>query len=855
MSAENCLEEIRKAAGRDLSDEQLADLITELRRRQGKRRLTEQGESAEDQIMRAADEMAGDLLTDKLIAKRNEFLNWKRRTEAGDFVRSNFGESPELGMEALITGVNRLRTGSRLSAAAEQHQLTGYYTQGFLADVQQEGLWEVFVSGALDREITREMWEIRPGGNKGVSGSDEAARLAEIMNKWQEVTRHDANRAGAWVKKMPGYVVRQSHDVWKIRRSSFQEWRDFIQPRLDAERTFGDVENADQYLREVYEGLASGVHLSHAGDGAPSGFKGFANIAKRMSQDRVLHFKGADDWFDYNARFGTGSLRESLIFGFDRMARNTGLMRVWGPNPENNFDQVFREALGRQDENGKLKLNNDRAWLDNRFAEVDGSVNIPGNAMLAKNAAIVRALQSMAKLGGATLSAIADLPIAASELRYQGMGFLESYGAALKGPLTGRGSTEKQQILGMIGVMMDSMAGNAVHRFSGHDDLPGAMSKMMRTFFKWNGLTWWTDSMRSAVGLAMAHRLALVRGASWDALDPDLKRTLSLFDIADEGDWSILQKSTTRSADGLDYVVPEGVRDVAEEDIRAVIGQGASDNAVRRYREGLESRLRNYFSDRVDYAVITPDARTNSIMKRGLRPGTVEGEALRFVTQFKSFPVAVLTKAVGREVYGRGADTLGQSLRNGNGEMLGLANLILSTTAFGYLAMSAKDMAKGRTPRSPNSAKTWLAAMTQGGGFGIYGDFLFGEVKNRFGGSALSTALGPTAGTVDDLFDIWGRIRDGDDAAAKATTTLINNVPFANLFYTRMALDYLFLYQLREAMNPGFLKRMERRAEKENAQTFMLRPSQAIPTGGGNRLLEGVRGSGRGSDFGGAATL
>jgi len=34
---------------------------------------------------------------------------------------------------------------------------------------------------------------------------------------------------------------------------------------------------------------------------------------------------------------------------------------------------------------------------------------------------------------------------------------------------------------------------------------------------------------------------------------------------------------------------------------------------------------------------------------------------------------------------------------------------------------------------------------------------------------------------------------------------------------------------------------MEKRIQTENNQQFMLRPSDAIPYGGGDRLLEGVR--------------
>ena len=50
-----------------------------------------------------------------------------------------------------------------------------------------------------------------------------------------------------------------------------------------------------------------------------------------------------------------------------------------------------------------------------------------------------------------------------------------------------------------------------------------------------------------------------------------------------------------------------------------------------------------------------------------------------------------------------------------------------------------------------------------------------------------------------------------------------------NLLYTRMALDYLILFKIEEMLSPGSLRRIERRVREQNAQTFMLSPSQAIP--------------------------
>jgi hypothetical protein len=132
-----------------------------------------------------------------------------------------------------------------------------------------------------------------------------------------------------------------------------------------------------------------------------------------------------------------------------------------------------------------------------------------------------------------------------------------------------------------------------------------------------------------------------------------------------------------------------------------------------------------------------------------------------------------------------------------------------------------------------------IAAMMQGGGLGIYGDFLFGEA-NRFGGGTLETIAGPGVTTITDTIDLLQRARGvvtgGDeDISGDAIKLIKSNIPFANLFYTKQALDYLLWYQMQETINPGYLRRMERRVENENDQTFWMRPSNIIQTGGGFR--------------------
>lgn len=841
MAAQDCIDTIQaaaKAAGRELNEEEMVELVGDLQARIKQLQATDGMLGLEEAAIRAADEMGNQVKLAAVIEKRNALLNARRRAELVGYIRSTWSDRPDLGLESFLVGTNVARAGARRSVAAEQKQLSQAYIAGFLNDIEKEGLLPFLTRGDLDQEIADSLWRI--GMDKPLDGlSKEAVSIAKIMQKYQEAARIDANRAGAFIRKLPGYVVRQSHDPYKLQRAGFKQWRDEILPLLD-ERTFEAGSDVDGFLLATYNNLVSGVHLK-VSTPEPTGFKGPRNLAKKVSAERVLHFKDGVAWDQYNKVYGTGSLREAFLGGLDRSGDSAGMMRRLGTNPESNWNAALDELerdLKNSDPERLKRFNSDRkGLLKTRFAEIDGTSRMAVNHVGALVASNLRAWQSMAKLGGAVISAVTDLPVAASEMRYQGKGMLSSMGTLIGGMVQGRKPAEQREILSTLGVFFDSVRGEVVSKFSADDTLGGKMSRAQQLFFKLNGLTWWTDTMRSTAALMMSHHLAYNRALNWDQMSPDLRRTLELFDF-DAGKWDLVRNTGAKLADGREYMTTQGIDDIADADLAGYLtskGRTANAAAIGELREELRGSLRSYITDRASYAVIEPDARTRAIMRRGTQPGTIAGELLRFVGQFKAFPVAVLQKSIGRELYGRGykPSTYGsgvgrellQSMRSGNGEKLGIAQLMLWTTLFGYGAMALKDIVKGREPRPADDPKTWVAAMLQGGALGLYGDFLFGEA-NRFGGGLTQSLSGPTLGLIDGGYDLFARMRDGDDAAAASFRFAIQNTPFANLFYTRTAMDYLFLHSVQEALNPGALRRMERRIEKENAQQFLLMPSQ-----------------------------
>jgi hypothetical protein len=174
--------------------------------------------------------------------------------------------------------------------------------------------------------------------------------------------------------------------------------------------------------------------------------------------------------------------------------------------------------------------------------------------------------------------------------------------------------------------------------------------------------------------------------------------------------------------------------------------------------------------------------------------------------------------------------------------MKGMAQFLVFSTMLGAMSMWLKAYVNGRRierPENPRDAsRLFLAAFLQGGGAGLYGDFLIGQAKDRYGHSAFSALMGPTFGATEDAYSVmrkgmalpfdlmFDKMKAGEGAWGDIFFALKNNAPFINLFYTRMAVDYMFLYELQEYMAPGSLKRMEKSFKENQNQTFALPPSQ-----------------------------
>ena len=780
----------------------------------------------------------------KINAVNDEILVRKKVEE----LLENFKDDEQEGLIALLVGSNRLTLGARSSVGVAQNAAQGQLVASFDAEVTANGLDGMFdkADARLQEELAITQQQISEGMEVTTKNPD-IKKLAEIMEKHSELTRQALNARGANIPKMWGYVVRQSHDQFNVRAAAnrlgknvddiiadpslkgtdinynknFTAWKDFIMQYLDGDRTFGNTDNIDSFLMNSYNSLVG--NKIQVADGA-SGVFGSNSVTKGISNKRVLHFKSAKDWYAYNEKFGTGSLKETYYSGLMTAGRNIGMLDTLGTKPKENFEKIRVAISNRMLANKRSTESLSSYKQFEKFMNVvDGTVyTFDGGKFgfaVAKWSAIARAVGNVAKLGGAVISAAADIGIYASEMKYQGRSFLGGMGEAMGGIGKIKNTKQKRDIAKGLGFLGDGTTYDISGRFQVGDNLNKGWTQIQRTFFKYNLLSWWTNTLKENSMLGMANYYANQKSLSFDQLNKPLQSFFGLYNI-DATKWDVIRKTAMSKADdGTEFINISELSNMSDADIKKITGMNdLSKTELQMEKDKFKYSVSGMLLDRSIYAVIEPDARTKGTMTQGTLAGTGMGEAIRFVGQFKAFPMAIGNKVLGREI---------AFLRKGPNQDIGrgikgLASIVVVSAFMGYMSMTAKDLLKGKKPRDPNNIKTIMAAFLQGGGLGIYGDVLFKEQRDA--GSVAAGLIGPAPTTVIDLglalkYALSG---EGGKAGKAAYRTVSSNIPFLNLFYIKTIFDYMIGFQIMETMNPGVLKRVEKRMKKDYNQEYLF---------------------------------
>lgn len=725
--------------------------------------------------MSVASDKEAKLTEMELRAKRSKKLIGMQKAKHEELIGRIFDHKKgEIsGIRSILANdVYGLETGSNVEYRAKA--ITGM-AHGEMMDVFENlhntafGLRRGTKAKNLADDMTRELF----GTN---TGNKQARQLADQWLNVSEKMRLRFNESGGAIGKLDTWGMPQSHAQHKVAAVPFEEWQNFIAPKL------ANGEELD--LKHIYDTITTGG--ANKLDTTKARLGGGKMLANQNAEQRVLHFKDGDSWLDYQKAFG-GSDDPLSVFQdhIRKMSTDIALLEVMGPNPDAMFKMLNDEVVNK----GKLGTNKQRGfegYTNALYNVVSGKVDESAavstlSRSMQTGFETMRAAQTASKLGSATLSAVSDLGTLMVNTKYHGMDINKVMRTMVKNL-----DPKNQAQISRLGFAADIFNSTLSQRYT--ELGKGWTSQASEAVMRASGLSVWTEAASKAFQYEFYNHLSDIVGKMQAGGQPQYK-------IFRQYGWS-KQELLDLDFDNLDMM--------------------------------QQTRLLEMVNQESEYAVMKGSARARAVTTGGMQKGSAGGELLRSGMQFKTFPATFMIQQMGRMFLQGDA---GSKFKYG-------AGIITSTTIMGALAVMAKDASKGYTPRegSPldDKAKTeeqvkfWTAAMLQGGGAGILGDLLFTDQSRA--GSMSATITGPGMGTIERGYRTTvgqlHRAAEGKDThfATDMVDFINREVNPLNLWYTKALIERYVVDNVKLMLDKDYAKDKRKKAKwrkKEYGQEKM----------------------------------
>ncbi|WP_141106976.1 hypothetical protein [Herbaspirillum aquaticum] len=815
-----CRQAVQQAAGRALTDSEIQKIDDAMSANM--RRLARQdpngwaAKSADQRVLEAAAAGMQDIQAGAALKVQRAQLQILRtasmETRVGDLMASyatgrNRALVHELDQTSLyIEGIKRENMARLvdLMEAATSKQGAGIGRQGLMLLFDAE-------NPTMSRDLAREIFS----NASGTTGNKLAQQGARAWLDTIEGMRKRFNASGGDVGKLDYGYLPQPHDQGRVRGKGDQaaqaDWVQKTLPLLDRRQYLledGSLMNDAQVtalLSRAWETLASGgINKIEPGKGGGRGAR-----ANSGAESRQIHFRDADAYLTYLSQYGGGSMYDAMLGHVGGMSRDIGLVERYGPNPEQQMRLQF--DLAEKADNGVQRsfgLKPQSYW-----DVVSGKTGMADNGNLAQIGQDLRNIQTFGKLQGAVLTSITDLGT-----HFVTTGFNKlSYWDALKN-IAAQASSETRDFLTMHGIIAETMVSD-MNRWSGDNIKNNWSGRIANSTMKLSLMNAWTDTLRRSFSMTMMGGLAKMSKTDWGKLSEYDRWRMTSKGIT-EDDWAVIRQAQLTTHRGSEFLTPEAMR---------ASGSPEADRVV--------AKVLGLITDESEYAVLNPDLATRVMSSGGgEQRGTMRGELARSVMQFKSFPIAMVSRH-----WRRMLDTP-QGLEGAPiaaNRMAYAGALFASLGALGAIAYQTKQIVSGKDPADMTTGKFWVKAIAQGGVLSIMGDILLAdstEEAGQYASKTVSGLAGPTIGAASELAlkVIKGNIDKAaagkeSHAAAESITLLRSHLPYVNLWYAKAALDHAGMHALQENLSPGYLSRMQQRAHKQWGQDFWWKPGTGGP--------------------------
>lgn len=652
------------------------------------------------------------------------------------------------------------------------------------------------------------------------TGDETAGGLAKAWTDTAEWLRVRFNKAGGNIGKIENWGLPQIHNPAALLRMGKEGWKARIASMLDtarmkdAEGTPILPEDLDAALDDVWESIVTQGWNKQEPQHRPFGI---GPVGKQHADPRFLIFKDADSWLSYQKEFGQGNPFAAMMQHVSVMARDIAAIEILGPNPgamieylkqgimKDGMKQVAKGSPGAK-RKAEKKIN----LVENMWNEMRGSMSVPVDSLAANIGAGSRNWITASVLGSAVIPSIVTDPMFSTIARkYAGI----PAARAIYSTMSSFGKQTREQAV-RSGLILDS----AMHAFGQQARYAGLINGPQWT--RWladrtialSGLSAWTQAARHGFGLDFMGAMADHADTAFEQLPDAFKRTLTSYGLNDKWD-AIRASKRWEPEEGAQFIRPN---EIAEKD------------------ETLAERVLEMILTETQYAVPTTTVRGRAGLINNTKPGSIWGEVARSASMFKSFPVSMMV------LHGARAWRLaGQSKASG----AAYAGAVLTTaTLGGMLAIWLKDIVSGRDPRpigdTPSEmAKFGGAALLQGGGLGVFGDFFFADV-NRFGGGWTQTLTGPMVEKASNAWNLTGgnliQLATGQDTrfAEEARKFVASNTPGSSLWYLKLGWQRVLMDQLQYMTDPkanSSFKRRQTSQMETYGNSYWWKPGQIAP--------------------------
>lgn len=711
-----------------------------------------------------------------------------------------------------MSGVQSLDSKARAIASVYRGDLVDFYTN-------VKGALGVFTDAELVQKIVRE----RFGDN---TGDPLAKKISDKMGEVFEGMRERFNRAGGDIGKLDDWGLPQTHSLEKIVLAGKQAWVQKAEGLIDTSKyvhedgTYYSQQEIRELLEYSFDTLSSnGANKTEIGR---QSFGGNSKVTSRHSESRVLHFKDAESWMEYQAEFGGMPFVDLIEAHVNGLSKDIAMVENLGSSPKNSM-RILMDAAEQKDWQKGVDANDtgkSRKRAQTMFDEFSGQ-NTPQSEVLANLGLAYRSMNVASMLGGTTISSVTDQAMIAKTASIHGIAYRKTFGELIS--QLNPANKEDRQLAHSLGLATEEMLGS-IARWSddGLTSVHGKSQKLARVssgiasqVMRISGLNALTAASKVGFTKMLMHKYGtLTRSKAWadlDAMDRELIEKTGLNERA----WEVMRLADpVVDRKGNQLMSARSIYEIPDSDLTRF-------GDPQKVRDEVATQFQAHLLDEQGMAVVEAGLRERTWMSAGQRKGTGMGELVKSMLQFKSFPAAFLMRHGSRAMAQDGV----------KGKAAYGVSLFAMTTLLGALAVQLKELANGNDPStmwdSDDPQKTmnfWTRSAVQGGGLSILGDILVagtdtsGRSTSDFMvgplGSDVKAVLGLTVGNLTQYYD------DKDtNASNEAFRLLKNKIPAQNLFYTKAATNRMIFDEMQDMIAPGYREKLLRKAEREHDRT------------------------------------